>query len=481
MHRRLNIKPLNYLTCFVRIDASDLHIFLQIYLSILRSHNHNLVFCRSFFRMSSENETSNSTFGNGTGNDSTVTDDPVYPFAFVALFCCLIGIPANVLCMAYFAIKNRRKSTYISMLYMFMTLVDLVICLLCFPLFLSNLTRRPVLFNSSVFCGIWGYIQQIVNRLSVFCIGILSIVRTVSLICPFVHITGRQISVPIIIYAVFLFIQQSVPWWYGVEYFFYPGLGCGWMIESIPGIASRYSDEAKIMQMIFVLLEFVTPIIPISVSCVISIMKLKTSAIPCCGSNKEEDTGPGKGRNGSARSKLILESTRIRRSATITIIILTAIYIIFNLPLNIFMFCDIIDLFDPQQKGSVLLRQGLPRNTILTIIYTVVGYSIVFNSTINPVVYIIRIKKVRRFVINILLCRHSDTSMANSMFMDIGTTTNTRKRTFNVMSEANNVCAKQVPLTTTTTVSMLKLFRDAPDGQHSQTNSTRSSINPNMV
>ena len=207
-----------------------------------------------------------------------------WPFSSISVFCFCLGVPANLFSAAYFLSRNTKRPTHVSLLYIFMNIVDLMICLLCLPMAMTNLSNgKELFFSVSFLCNMWGYLWQILIRLSVFAVGLMSICRTISLSLPFLVLTKRHLLIPAVIYLVVLLIQHSIPWWFGKTYMYYPEYSiCAW------GIWFKYgTTEFKVMHMFLILMPFILPLFPIVISCLISVIKLKTDTTHCDSGNTD--------------------------------------------------------------------------------------------------------------------------------------------------------------------------------------------------
>ena len=322
---------------------------------------------------------------NGTTYPYSYLHYPHWPFGLVSMTCFLVGAPTNLLSLTYFVSRNREKSSYVRQLYILMNAVDLVICCLFLPTALSMFTEgAPLLFGSLFLCTVWGYVMQIVARLSVFCIGLVSIFRTLSVMLPFIRLSLVHILVPIGGYTTILLIQQSIPFWYGKSYHFLAAVGgCGWAIDDIFAITS---SQYKVLTVLLIVVEYILPLFPILLSCVLSCYQLRVS--PFC------STDPSLFSKNSCENKLIQESLRTKRSATITIILLTIAYILFNLPYCVIMVGDVVAMLS---EHTVFL-QILPTRYFLLTYVSITFYSIPLNSTVNPLIYIMRIARLREHI-----------------------------------------------------------------------------------
>jgi hypothetical protein len=336
---------------------------------------------------------------------SLATDYPYvyWPSSVVSVFSFCLGTPSNLLSLAYFAVKYWNKPTNVCLLYMFMNTVDLMICLLCLPMAITDLSDgKELFFSVSFLCSVWGYLWQILTRLSVFSVGLMSVCRTISLSLPFVRLSKRHLLIPAAVYLVILMVQQSVPWWFGWHYFpMYAIKICGWSIWF-----DMKSVEYKAMYIIQIMLPFILPLFPIVISCLVSVIKLKSNSTNfVSGSIKGE-------------SDHVEQAKKNKRSATITIIILTVTYIIFNVPCCLVTFDD--GVYYLSEGKSHVIRSWFNEKSVpyyQETFYFITIHTIILNSTVNPIIYIVRIKKLRSYIGKILSCRKSTTPRRQSIVM----------------------------------------------------------------
>ena len=339
-----------------------------------------------------------------TSSFITTTEYPYvyWPFSLVSVFCFCVGVPTNFFSLTYFIKKNRNRPSYISILYILMNAVDLMICVFCFPKAMSSLSGGKELFFSVEFlCSAWGYLWQILIRLSVFSVGLMSIYRTISLSLPFVKLSKRHIFIPGIGYLVIQMVQQSIPWWFGQGYNYNGYFGiCMWAVWF-----DFKSVEAKVMYIAFIFLPFILPLFPIVISCLISIVKLRKDSKTC-------ESGPK-----NANNEFAVRAMRRKRAATITIVLLTVAYIVFNLPYCLWMLEILVNVLS-EGKTSILqswFNDSTPYyNEIYNFIFV---FLIPLNSTINPLIYIFRLKVLRCYIWNLLSCRARASSPVQMLSM----------------------------------------------------------------
>ena len=310
-----------------------------------------------------------------------------WPFGGISVFCFCIGLPINLFSLAYFVMRIKAGPTYVCLLYIFMNIVDLLICLLCLPMAVTNFSGGKELFYSiSFLCSMWGYLWQILIRLSVFSVGLMSICRTISLSLPFLRLSKRYLFIPTIVYLVILMVLQSIPWWFNKSYFFMNSL-CTWTLWF-----DVTSVEYKVLHILLVLLPFILPIFPIVISCFISVVKLKT------------DTTNSTSWSTKVGNEHAAQARKSKRSATITIVVITVAYIIFNVPYCLLMLDEVVSSLSEGRTHVTLawFDHSTPYYYEMYLLFTI--YAIPLNSTVNSIIYILRIKNLRCYIWNILTC-----------------------------------------------------------------------------
>ena len=338
-------------------------------------------------------------------------------FGVLYTICIIFGTLANVMSFLYF-IKRKTgaatNKTYMIYLYRIITFVDILICFLVFPLIEASFyqtderstqgkqpvlsdgrgkqgkIKKPVLFGDSVFCTIWGLLWNILPVLSVVLVAILSFSRCLLLLYPLIKL---DIKKPVIFLTVATLIMiteklvaqfSSVKEIYGgVKYRYREKLVSACYLSSgkVHAAESTY-DSAQSFIFLFLL---GLPVIPILVSFIVTVYKLRVA-------QKNE---------GEVMS---IEKSK-HMKATITVMIVTGIYIICNIPVLICHLYFVNHLVDNMKtlKAKVKANGGSGLKSYLdnwTIVFST-SYTLLVavNSTLNPIIYFTRMKLFRNFVI----------------------------------------------------------------------------------
>lgn len=286
--------------------------------------------------------------------------------ALVYVPCFLVGTPANILSLFYFC---RSRSHLSSLLHLLMNLADLTMCLLIVPpLVLNNLTQgEPLPFSWEPYCVGWYLLQMMATRYSIFLIGVISLLRTWLVMRPLALVPRRKILVLLPSYLAYILARFL--------FFHFNNLKPEYFIGVRHCIIISYAKEAFLYGVLACdFLEIVIPTIIIVSSCAITVVHLNRAPLQ-------------RATVGSAK-----------RKATITVIILTVVYIFFNLPCVIDRIIVLVERVS-QAKVSVYMKLYLySPEWYFAVKSSVVGLVFMgsITSTINPLVFIVRMKMLSR-------------------------------------------------------------------------------------
>eukprot|EP00116_Pleurobrachia_bachei_P004566 sb/3464828/ len=104
--------------------------------------------------------------------------------------CFLFGVPGNISAIHFFRTYRTTlgNAAYFGNLYTIIAITDLVLCLLLLPIIQAILVGKStehVLFRNSTFCDVWFGCWSVVQMLTVLLVAILSVSRLILLINPF--------------------------------------------------------------------------------------------------------------------------------------------------------------------------------------------------------------------------------------------------------------------------------------------------------
>ena len=230
--------------------------------------------------------------------------------------------------------------------------------------------RKPMLLAGKYTCVIWMNLYQAFTRLSIALTATLSVTRTVSIIWPMSY--GRykkRIFIVLYAYIFVILLFTIIPCALNLQYGTYDKSGAMcWLLPRSTGFAVIWDHIDNVIDC----MALAGPIIPIFISCIISIYKV------------------------SCTSDIVVNQSGLKRQATITIIIFTVVYFIFNIPLfilYIFWFITAAKYTYPGPYFSSNVMYNYSWNFTETL-------SVALNSTANPIIYFLRIRNFRNFVLN---------------------------------------------------------------------------------
>ena len=233
-----------------------------------------------------------------TSTFSTTADIMV---SVIYLLCLVLGVLGNTCTAVYFWNKKRDLPSY---LYFFISLNDTITNLMVVPVVVSLWNgRAEMLYGYPSLCVLLGMQIRIQASFSVFLVAVLSITRSIVLVRPFCSISTRAVLWIVLVYAVYLVLNQIVPFAAGLTSFVYTA-------EEVYCWDEGSSPLVDTMDTVLDLISLAVPIIPITCSCIVSVICIRTKIESTC------------------------EGYRKRR-ATRTIILMTVVYIVFNIPLFI--------------------------------------------------------------------------------------------------------------------------------------------------
>ena len=299
----------------------------------------------------------------------------------LCLTCLLVGTPSNLTALIYFSKKRARDTP--TLLYVTITLTDTVTCVLITPVAITMFSgRSPGMFGSFTACNIWGLFWEIQPYYSVFLVFMLTVLRTVSLVKPLIVIKTRRVLAVLIGYFAFLVIRFIV------------GLAANlgrYRYEAKDGYPYNHFTNPWFAQWDIiagvVLLAF--PIIPVAVSCVMSVYIVRSSASGC----QEEVSSRTRGKKRNSKHR-----------ATTTILLLTIIYIVFNIPVFINYIRLAVIVFSSNHK-DFLNPDGNNRFVhAYAWLFTYI-ISVALNALVNPIVYLFRMPRFRQSIKDIWFCK----------------------------------------------------------------------------
>lgn len=308
--------------------------------------------------------------------------------AVVLILTSILGAAGNIVSFIFFTTERVRSqnSRFFKRIYQTINIVDLLICITLFPVIDAFIEdpgypefkiNAPVLFGNDVFCTVWGLLWEILPSFSVYLVGVLSISRLVLLIRKNTRFIPSIICVFMASYFLLtLSIKLSLLLTYdAMDY--EPMMRYCFLVS--------HSDENfsknEIITLALMVTQLALPIIPVSISFIITMVIL--------------------GRDG--RKKLPSRKQSHQRRAAITVVLVTFLYIIFNIPVLINFLFYLHSLITENEPGEADFAD-IYSNTFLfyyawPLVYVV---SVAINSAVNPCIYFWRMKKYRTFIVAVV-------------------------------------------------------------------------------
>ena len=325
-------------------------------------------------------------------------------------FCFVIGTTGNIFAFYYFISSRRDLPTTI---YILMTIVDFTASFTVFPVITELFSnRKGLLQNYIVVCNIWGFIWSIIPYISVFLVLVLSTLRTLSLMSPFSSVPKKIPLILFGVYTVLLILRVAIPLLMGYFKFVYykPELHC--MEESTKLLDNNKALYNKILgfKVLFNLFGLAIPLIPVILTailscwsvwisqkkCVTPIKAKSTPALPefttTISRKVKRDLPQESSDSAPTTTTIVKQQQNVQKRATVTILILTFSYIMFNVP--VFIVYVVFTVWWTKDFGKGMFDGYFAEQYLWGLVYVVL---VVFNAAVNPIVYIWRVKKMRKF------------------------------------------------------------------------------------
>ncbi|KAL5268222.1 hypothetical protein ACHWQZ_G002174 [Mnemiopsis leidyi] len=355
-------------------------------------------------------------------------------FGILELISSLGGLFLNV-CTVKFFFKKKSSPTYF--LYLCIVLIDILTCLFVLPSSISIMHyREPVLFSSSFVCIASGWVLNITTRMSVYLVAVLSVIRCFTIAPSITSPTLSHAVIPVLVYLIIQIGQASIPLVSSTLnppiYYLKAVAGCSWGIDDLS--FAPYDDGKgvwyRFLVYFCVILPSFLPIFPVVVSCIIFVKIVLTSkqkvknyrnkdlynnnltnsvslnhvqsqktlevekpADTFCGPRSEvsqmsvSSNFPADQLPPQQCVKKGTSGGDVAQQATTTMCIVTALYIIFNVPYWSF---TLAVMFFQADHIRWVTTNGIYINIFLS------RTSVVMNAACNPIVYFTRIQALRK-------------------------------------------------------------------------------------
>ena len=305
------------------------------------------------------------------------TDTLDVAYGALELVSVIVGLLLNTLTIPYF---YRNKVRLSSFLYLLIVVTDILSLITTFPSAFSMLHDRDgMLLSNHFICSCTGFLFNITARLSVFLIALLGVERAMTLFFPFkrLHHMKRYICA-VSIYLVINIMLASLPLIFSsLGYYYLQVVGqCSWGVSDLTFVKTGSSALWQGITYSTIILPWLVPGVVVMASCTTSIFVLIRS---------EKKRRRMLGRNFIRRSV----ATNRTKYVSMTILIMTLVYIAFNVPCWLFYIYLILNRFNPVA--------WLTARTAIYIHIFVSRLSVSMNAACNPIVYFCRIGELRKF------------------------------------------------------------------------------------
>ena len=310
--------------------------------------------------------------------------------ASLTTICLVFGVLANIESLAYFGKKiftrgSRRRSTvkiYFEFLYTIIVLEDILTCFCMIPVIEALFNDRySTMLANKIFCTIWGVIYETTPLFKVFLVAVLSITRAKTVIEPHNRLNVNVMKASLFFYFLFLILLKISPIAVGTVVMEYATNRVGCNVSNFRGDGNFLFHA---MLVVFILVAM--PLIPIIVSSFLIVTRLRKTGLV------------------SHSVSMRLRNMILRHARTTkTIIIVTGVYLFFNIPLIILLVYQL--LFLTKLKSMQIYGKGqffeiyhnYYSNDFLYSYFWLIVYKIfpAMNSAVNPVIYYLRMDKFR--------------------------------------------------------------------------------------
>ena len=312
----------------------------------------------------------------------------------------VLGSITNIFSLSYFRTgsAHNNNNIFFKRLYVLICSVDFTICLTLFPMieaaFLPQ--RRGQMFGTPWFCESWGILWTYLPILSIFLLAVLSVSRLLLLMLPTLRLDPALAwwlpgvySAGVLTLILSLFLSQTLSMVYRPEW-----LSCSPSVFHQDTNSTDLVQPGDVRRGILITIIFSSlpglSIIPIAVAAVLSLIYLRRSAIIA-----------GNNLNSSAHQQ---------HNATLSVITVTSLYVVLNVPFSLTVFGGIILNISLSRDSATEVTVHVYNTASLTdnpginnYCYFVVFYlCICLNSFLNPFMYFWRMSGYRKYVSNVV-------------------------------------------------------------------------------
>ena len=313
---------------------------------------------------------------NVVGEEISPTLDVV--FGLLEILSALFGMILNMLVLPYFLL--HKKAHLSRVLYILIAITDIVICFCSVPASISTLYHRaPMWLGNRMVCSFAGFLFNIASRMSVFLIAVLSLSRTISIFLPFRDIPSRVPSAIIFSYFVLNISLAALPLLFSSQGYVYKNsiAMCSWNIDHLSFVDNTKSRLYQTLSITFIIVPWLVPGVVAVASCLISIY-------PIVKSQNRSQTYTTLAKRMSAGEMSMIN---VRR----TMILLTIVYIVFNIPCWLFYIVVLSSSHNPASWIRATAYRGY-------FFIFAVKLSVVLTSCINAIIYLCRMPVLRQTI-----------------------------------------------------------------------------------
>ena len=313
-------------------------------------------------------------------------------FGSLELTSVIIGLPLNLITITYFYSQRHHLP---SLLYLIIVLTDILILSSCLPSSLSMIaSKQPIILSNKVACIVSGFSFNVASRMSVFLVALMAVARANVTLFPFKRSKVWIYWVLNILYLTLNISLATLPLVYSENSYYYHELfaACSWAIEDLSFVNATYSSSWYWWTYSTIVIPWLVPGIIVLIACVVAVCALIRSSRFSESLIMNRQRHMTKWRISSA-SGMDTCAAKGTRHATITILITTGVYIMFNVPCWLF-YCYFLSHKNYDPVKWLQGRTGLFINIFLY------RLSVVMNSAVNPIVYFCRMNALRIHNIN---------------------------------------------------------------------------------
>ena len=331
----------------------------------------------------------------------------------VYVFCFIFGVPSNILALLFFVKRRQKTRNLTNTLCILTALQDTITSLLSLNHGVTLLKSRDVWLPR--LCPAQHILFQMSQRMSVFLVAALSGTRAYILVYPLRRVRETAVLSPLLVVWVLMTCFFVVPPSMGLAQITYHWNDGYCWAHAIPGKEISYTWD-KIDQ-IMDTIGLACPIIPISISCIISVYKIRATkktkhgltitvsqneaAVKEAGKEAAvKITGKEAVVNKTEKKAAVTKTgkkaavTKTGKELTVAVILITVLYIVSNIPLFINYILYLITIIEFTYPGPIYSITWMYFYSWNITALLTTG----LNASANPVVYFTVFRKFRQWI-----------------------------------------------------------------------------------